>query len=168
MALVSFLAFLRPAIGTNSNWRTWIRQTAGVIAQMEGAYYRDGERLGEDMFGYPDDLICESGYAYQNVEVPGTPNEVRYWIQIDWNSDGEWDDIYYPEIVYFTGSWSKTYTHSPETVTIGGVPSVGGFAIPVDKLDLLAPYISLASTILVATAATAIYAKRNKRKKEKQ
>lgn len=43
--------------------------------------------------------------------------------------------------------------------------AVGGVWVPVDKLSLLAPYIALASTILVATA---IYVKRVKRKKEKQ
>lgn len=47
------------------------------------------------------------------------------------------------------------------------VPAVGGIAVPVDKLGLLAPYIGLASTILVATGVTAIYAKRVKRRKEK-
>jgi hypothetical protein len=45
---------------------------------------------------------------------------------------------------------------------------VGGIWIPVDKFGLLAPYIGLASTILVATAATAVYVKRVKRRKEKQ
>ena len=45
---------------------------------------------------------------------------------------------------------------------------VGGFVIPMDKFVLLAPYIGLVSTILVATAATAIYVKRVKRRKEKQ
>jgi len=41
---------------------------------------------------------------------------------------------------------------------------VGGIWIPVDKFGLLAPYIALTSTILVATAATAIYAKRRNKK----
>jgi hypothetical protein len=36
---------------------------------------------------------------------------------------------------------------------------VGGIWVPVDKFDLFAPYTSLASTIIVATAATAIYFK---------
>jgi len=52
-------------------------------------------------------------------------------------------------------------------VTVKSLP-VGGFMVPVDKFALLAPYIGVASTILVATAATAIYAKRVKRKKKKQ
>jgi len=45
---------------------------------------------------------------------------------------------------------------------------VGGIQFPVDKFGLLAPYIAYASTILVATAATAIYVKRVNRRKEKQ
>jgi hypothetical protein len=44
----------------------------------------------------------------------------------------------------------------------------GGICVPVDKLDLLAPHISVASTILIATVATSICAKRVKRRKEKQ
>jgi hypothetical protein len=47
-------------------------------------------------------------------------------------------------------------------------PSVGGVVISVDKFGLLAPYIGLASTILVGAVATAIYVKRGKRRKEKQ
>jgi len=45
--------------------------------------------------------------------------------------------------------------------------TVGGISITVDKFGLLAPYIVLASTIVVATVATAIYAKRVKRRREK-
>ena len=47
-------------------------------------------------------------------------------------------------------------------------PPVGGIRVPVDKFGLLAPYIGLTSTIVVATVATAIYVKRVKRRKEKQ
>lgn len=45
-------------------------------------------------------------------------------------------------------------------------PTVGGVVFSVDKLGLLAPYIVLTSTILVATATTAIYVKRVKHRKE--
>jgi hypothetical protein len=43
---------------------------------------------------------------------------------------------------------------------------VGGIVISIDKFGLLAPYIGFASTIIAATAATAIYVKRVKHKKE--
>ena len=42
-------------------------------------------------------------------------------------------------------------------------PPVGGVWIPVDKLALLAPYIGLASTIILAVAATAIFFKYRKK-----
>jgi len=129
----------RPVAAPEGNgwWKTWITQTAGVTAQSEGWYARDGELFTEDMWGYPDELICVGDYVYQYVYVPGTPNEVQYWLQIDWDSDGTWDEIYYfPEIVHFKtiSTWSKTYTHSPEAVTIGGefVASAPG-----PKVDIL-------------------------------
>ena len=55
-------------------------------------------------------------------------------------------------------------------IKVAGPPSnpVGGIWVPVDKFGLLAPYIGLASTILVATTATAIYVKHVKRRKKKQ
>jgi hypothetical protein len=48
------------------------------------------------------------------------------------------------------------------------VVPVGGVFVPVNKLGLLAPYIGLTSTTLVATVAAAVYVKRVKRRKEKQ
>jgi hypothetical protein len=48
------------------------------------------------------------------------------------------------------------------------VGGVGGFAVPVDKLGLLSPYIGLASTIMIGAVATVVYVKRVKRRKEKQ
>jgi len=45
---------------------------------------------------------------------------------------------------------------------------VGGIVIPVNKLALLAPYIGLASTTIIAAVVTAVYFKRVKRRKEKQ
>jgi hypothetical protein len=64
---------------------------------------------------------------------------------------------------------SGNLTFVDECVCIeGGVGGVGGVVVPVDKFGLLAPYIGLTSTILVATVATAVYVKRVKRRKEKQ
>jgi hypothetical protein len=50
---------------------------------------------------------------------------------------------------------------------VGPLPSVGGSTFFVDALRLLAPYIGLVSMITVSAAATAIYVKRAKRRKEK-
>jgi hypothetical protein len=50
----------------------------------------------------------------------------------------------------------------------GGGNCIGGIAIPVDKFGLLAPYISLASAIIVTAVAGAIYVKRVKQRKKRQ
>jgi hypothetical protein len=56
------------------------------------------------------------------------------------------------------------FTLSTHEITIEFAPAaVGGIWVPVDKLVLLAPYIVLTSTILAATAATSLYAKRRKK-----
>jgi len=61
----------------------------------------------------------------------------------------------------YVGSWdNKVYCFGPQP----SPPPVGGIWIPVNKFGLLAPYIALASTILIATATTAIYVKRRKKK----
>jgi hypothetical protein len=51
------------------------------------------------------------------------------------------------------------------TLPVGGTSFP--ISVPIDKSGLLAPYIGFASTIIVATVATAIYVKRVKRRKEK-
>lgn len=79
---------------------------------------------------------------------------------------------------------SKTYTHDADKVVVnvtttpsklGGpgsknaqLKSVNAAGILIDRTDLLVPYIGLASTIIVTTAATAIYVKRAKHRKKKQ
>jgi len=58
-----------------------------------------------------------------------------------------------------TNSTSFTYTHPS---------SVGGIYIQIDKFELLAPYVGLASAILVGIVASAAYVKRVKPRKRKQ
>jgi len=58
-------------------------------------------------------------------------------------------------IILYDGSFGNT----------GLTPSVGGTYIPVNKLELLAPYVGLASTIVSAIVATAVLIKLKKRKR---
>jgi len=80
-----------------------------------------------------------------NIDVR---EDVRIWVNI------EGYDYIYPQL----GGFTFEVTHRR---------AVGGFGVPVDKFGLLAPYIGLASTILVATVATTIYVKHLKRRKKK-
>jgi hypothetical protein len=63
---------------------------------------------------------------------------------------------------------SKATISAGEIASTPPTPIVGGIYIQVNKLGLLAPYIALASTILIATAATAILVKHVKSRKKKQ
>jgi len=65
--------------------------------------------------------------------------------------------------ILYSDVWSDFIEVKPKN----NASAVGGVWVPVDKLGLLAPYIGLASTIVVATAATAIHVKRVKRRKER-
>lgn len=72
-------------------------------------------------------------------------------------------------LAHTSGDFNYYCLYHPEsefgTFHVEAVP-VGGIWISVDKLSLLAPYIGLASTILAATVAAAIYVKRVKHRKK--
>ena len=87
------------------------------------------------------------------VNATAVPNPI--WVFDHWVLDGSYNGTANPRQVTMD---------APHNLTAVFRPPVGGIWVPVDKLALLAPYIGLASTILVATAATAIYIKRRKKK----
>ena len=68
------------------------------------------------------------------------------------------------DIYYNLGGAIDLYTDFifTDTEVLEQVNVVGGVSLPVDKLALLAPYIALASTIILAVAATAIFKHRKK------
>jgi hypothetical protein len=120
------------------------------------AYISDHETSG-DWF-----LLLGIGELDFECRLPyGIPAGSEVWVGTVWtpNSYGsyEWRTMDFHGLNYWTG----TKVAAPQT-------RVGGVVVSVDKLGLLAPYIGLASTILVATVATAVYVKRVKRRKEKQ
>jgi len=75
-------------------------------------------------------------------------NGTMYYAREDNDGDGLIDED--PDLIKFVFHEYKT--------------GFGGIVLSVDKFGLLAPYIGLASTIVVATVATAIYVKRRKEK----
>jgi hypothetical protein len=77
----------------------------------------------------------------------------------------EWE-AHLPHVVIAFDVKEQGSSGNPNTIYMEFHPKpVGGTIISVDKLGLLAPYIGLASTILVATATTTICVKRVKRRK---
>lgn len=70
----------------------------------------------------------------------------------------------YERTTTITVTRGGTYTAYYQT----GVSGVGGIGNPVDKLAILAPYIGLASTLLVAAIGTTVFVKRSKRREKRQ
>ena len=75
-------------------------------------------------------------------------------------------DTYYAECVL--GTSDVVFLGFDTILPISGVETVGGIQISPDKVGLLAPYIGLASTMMIGAVATVVYVKRVKRRKEKQ
>jgi len=125
-----------------SNWEVFFNDNASAVNGGDNTFLGGGN---ETALRFPIDRDA--------INLTGD-NDV--WLR---NSQSTDDPI---EVeIYFSMGDIETYDEP--------VP-VGGFSVLIDKPkpDLLAPYIGLASTIIVATAATAIYVKRVKHRKEKQ
>jgi len=95
------------------------------------------------------------GYRSCILDLTSSPPDTRCGTKLIERVDD--DVVPISPIILYDGSFDNT-----------GLKPVGGIAPPIDKLGLLAPYIGLTSTIIVATVATAIYVKRVKRRKEKR
>jgi len=102
--------------------------------------------LGKDSQGYIHHNAY-GGYVEEN-------SHGAFWCQLDWDNitivrnaaDGEWVEV-------------RVMMWKIETQPQG----VGGFWIPVDKLGLLAPYIALVSTVILAVSITVAYIKHRKK-----
>jgi plastocyanin len=87
-------------------------------------------------------------------------NQTTYLLSNPIAPNSSWSYTFSEPIHLQYYSFDRLWITGNVTVTIS---SVGGVVVSVDKFGLLAPYIALVSTILVATAATALYAKRRKK-----
>jgi hypothetical protein len=94
----------------------------------------------------------------ERIIVKAIPNQG--WDFDHWELDGR--------IVGTDPSYNVTMDNSHLLEAFFKPHPVGGYSVSIGKPALLAPYIALASTIVGATVATAIYLKRVKRRKEKQ
>jgi hypothetical protein len=158
-----------PNHGWNLDWPIpdplkpgWYLHTFTIINDDAVDYLNvTGLTFNATMNFYPDltQIIFPSGYPDFTL-APGQ----------SWTTDISTSGPLYWGHIYFKYSLKGSEIYAEDRVDhpVTEPPSVGGIMIAVDKLALLAPYIGLASTILVATAATAIYVKRVKHRKEKQ
>jgi len=117
--------------------------------------------------GKIEGLTCSLLTEIPGVDVPPAPNDmaaIKFSTEKPPPEVGTTISITFAR--YRDSDGTAYYPAKKGTVVLP--PPVGGVWVPVDKLSLLAPYIGLASTIIVATAATAIYVKHVKRRKEKR
>jgi hypothetical protein len=123
------------------------RTTGRAPADADG----DGEVTAREWFDYAKKTVPQDpiyGYCKQGDEDPLPPGE----------NFGEKTTMYNRPV-------AAGHLDSAVSFTPGGF---GGFSVHPNKLALLAPYICLTSTIIVAAVGTTIYVKRVRRRKEKQ
>lgn len=101
--------------------------------------------------------------AFDGVILPGESKKVSFTAEV---YPGATEGTY-TAIMQVTAS-DLTVTVDPYIITYKCADSKdGGVNVPVDKLALSAPYVGVASAILVATVAAASYIERVKHRKEK-
>lgn len=121
------------------------------------------------MYADTDYTSTTPTYSSRCTVVSLSPRQSLQFGPFGWNPDTSGNYYVWAEVLRVTpyeDDMADNF-HIDGTVTVRS-EGVGGFWVPVDKFGLLAPYIGLASTIVVATVATAIYVKRVKRRKERQ
>jgi len=116
-------------------------------------------------------------YALSGNQVNEVPDNRTYRYTVSMNSWERLADLPF-EVGYYVGcrlgfadGHIYAWQGAPSTWTGGGddlakyrICAVGGNLIPVDKFGLLAPYIALATTIILAIVATAVFFKYKKKK----
>ena len=140
-------ATLEEGVGGYVTVDCWL--TSGSNTENLDPYGVDGRIASGPLSGAGDHDVPGSTGSYSGNLVAGqNTGTVKAWIR--WmDKDGNLHD-----------SW--------QIVNIVCSNPVGGIVIPVDKFGLLTPYIGLASTTIIGAAATGIYFKRVKHRKEKQ
>lgn len=119
-------------------------------------------------------VSCIGNTTSYNYELPVTPKSVSWKLNIAWGCPKGHTEVWEGTNQPWPKRFIRRHICDPPEVSevwegeVGFEEViVGGIWVPVDKFGLLAPYIGLASTIVAATVATAIYAKRVKHRKNK-
>lgn len=146
-----------------------------LVHESRLAYYSNPGRLEEPTLATPYMYTAPNGCWFQMLLKPGENHTQTlgnlnvYILEFDPDPLPGWYYVY-PRVLLEDDNpgnnipwWSSVPYAKIEFRLL-----VGGIAIPINKLDLLAPYLGLTSTIVVAAVVTTIYIKRVKRGKKKQ
>ena len=107
---------------------------------------------------YPSGSVSMDGY-YKNVT--GVPFDAHTGA-VTLVAAGPLLDVY-ALLMGMADSYTDNIFTDFEVLAVEKVIPVGGVWVPVDKLALLAPYVAIASTIILAVVATAIFSKYRKK-----
>lgn len=142
----------------------WNPNLLDVVEVTEGPFLKQG---GQTFFPEPK-INNTAGYILVDCtllgDVPGVNGSgtlayVKFYAEMQGSCVL---DLYDTELVSSVEQ-SIPYTANDGSVTVS--KSVGGVIIPVSKLELLAPWIGLTSTIIFALTTIFFFAKRRKKKK---
>ena len=143
------------SVGTSADIWIW-------TSEHEQIYISKNEFVVEDPNG-------KISYYSKDIAFHDSGFSINYPIDANWSPAGSVNtEGTYKVRLFFSFTPSGIKFPLSGTFVRNDNTSVGGIMIPVDKADLLGPYIGVTSTILVAAVATAIYVKRVKRRKEKR
>lgn len=107
----------------------------------------------------------EDGEVYENAYRPGDIEILLKEYEMELDPHESVDTIISLEI---GGSVQDTAGSGVIGQEMGYIPTEGGISVPVDRLALLAPYISATSIILISAVASAVYIKHIRCKKENE
>jgi len=94
------------------------------------------------------------------VSGSGTLATVKFYAE---NQGESILDLYNTTLINSQEQTINPHTAYDGTVTVEAPDPVGGIRIPVNKLELLAPYIGLALAILIAVVVTAVFVKQRRK-----
>jgi hypothetical protein len=127
--------------------------SAGTWYHIAGTY--DGDYIRIYVNGELQNSRAVTGTLWQDpTPIPFAIGAYCYGPARDWFFNGAIDEIRIYNIAL-----------SQQEILKDMQPPVGGVVVPTDKLGILAPYIGLALTTLVATVAAVTYTKRGKQRK---
>jgi hypothetical protein len=139
------------------NGATWINFMSTTHLTKETWYYVVGTHEGTTSKIYINGGLDKEGTT--TTQTTDNPAPLTIGCSHETGPENPHISAFFPGIIDDVRIYDRALSQQEIQRDMG---TVGGVVVPFDKLALLAPYIGLASTILVTAVATTIYVKRRK------
>jgi len=146
------------------SWNPWGSSSSYVYVRQSEGYEVKGDYNNPVPYG-----LTLNTWHQVNVTVYTNSGNVSIWLDSDLIVDN-WPAFNAGDIPDFYGidcsanDYGNFVIHQYiDDIYTSEIPSVGGFYISVDKFSLLAPYLALVSTIILAVSISVAYIKRRKK-----